>query len=399
MRTSAAFLLLLFILVRPVAGQEKLTAERPLTILAWAGIPEKELSVERLAELKDMGINTCLSTFKDTPSMMKALDLARQAGLKMVTSCPELKSQTAATVKKIMQHPALAGYFLMDEPLRKDFQELGEWARRIVAADKLHYCFVNLIAAIHPTLTQALGTNSYADYLETFVHEVPVKQLSFDFYPVLNEGLHERWYEGLEIVSSEARKEGIPFWAFALASSYNELHPTPTLAALRLQMFSNLAYGAQGLEYWAYWMNQGLRSAPIGINGRRTPVYDRIRTVNREIRDLEGVFSGARVISVHHTGLIIPRGTTRLEKLPEAIDVFETEGTGALVSVLEKGDNTFFVVVNRDLQASMTMTIHGDKTLKKVLKDGTLVPAGVYENTSEIEPGDMAVYMFPAKAK
>ena len=30
-------------------------------------------------------------------------------------------------------------------------------------------------------------------------------------------------------------------------------YPHPTLATLRLQMFSDLAYGAQGLQYFTYW--------------------------------------------------------------------------------------------------------------------------------------------------
>jgi hypothetical protein len=145
-------------------------------------------------------------------------------------------------------------------------------------------------------------------------------------------------------------------------------------------------------------MSQGLRSAPIGLNGKRTPVYDRIKEVNKEIQNLAGVFSGAKMISVNHTGTIIPRGTSRLNNLPEAIKVFETEG-GALVSILENGDNSFFVIVNCDLEKQMPFIIYGDDTLKKVLKDGTIVKAGVYDSKTELEPGDMAVYMFPTKRK
>ena len=188
----------------------------------------------------------------------------------------------------------------------------------------------------------------------------------------------------------------MPFWAFALASSYNTLHPIPTVAALRLQLYSNLAYGAQGLEYWSYWMSQGLRSAPIGLDGKRTVVYDRIKLVNNEIQNLAGVFVGAKMISVNHTGVVIPKGTTQLMTLPSAIKVFEAEG-GAVVSQLENGANTFFVVINRDLNTSLPITILGDKSLKRVLKDGTVVLASAYAATTEIEPGDVAIYMFPTK--
>ena len=392
-------LLIIFTLIfsTGIYAQDKLPFTKPVPIMAWAGIPDSETNSERFTELKEMGINVNLSNYPNANAMQRALDLAQEAGLTMVTSCPELKSDPENTARRFMNHPALAGYFLRDEPVRKDFAELGEWAKRIESADNKHFCFVNLIASINTTKTEALGTSSYAEYVNSFATIVPSKVLSFDFYPVLTDGIHESWYNGLEVFSSEATKLGKPFWAFGLSSSYNDLHPVPTIPALRLQLYSNLAYGAQGLEFWAYWMSQGLRCAPIGLDGKRTVVYDRIKNITNEIQKVAGVFVGSKLISVKHTGVVIPKGTSQLTTLPSAIKVFETEGNGALVSILENGPNTFFVVVNRDLSKNMTLTILGDETLKKVQKDGTIIKASRYSNTSEIEPGDAAVYMYPTK--
>ena len=390
---------LAIVFLNSVLAQEKIASGKQIPIIAWSGIPAEETTVEKFTELKEMGVNINLCNYPDAESMKKALDLAQKVGIRMIASCPELKTDCENTVKRFMNHPALAGYFLRDEPIQKDFAELGEWAKKIKSIDSNHFCFVNLIAAIHPTKTEALGTKSYADYIRTFAETVPVQQISYDFYPVLNEGIHERWYEGLEIVSTEARKLHLPFWAFALASSYNELHPEPTIPALRLQMFSNLAYGAQGLEYWSYRMSPGLRSAPIGLDGKRTVVYDRIKQVNSEVQSLAGVFTGAKVVSVNHTGTLIPRGTSRLTKLPHAIKVFETEGDGALVSTLENGEYTYFVIVNRNLDKSMSYIIFGDESLKKVMKHRAIISAGSYSSKNELEPGDMAVYMFPTQMK
>jgi hypothetical protein len=395
MRKIALLSLFIFICIPGLRAQSRLVNEKPLPIMAWAGIPQAETNLAKFNELKEMGINICLNNYQTTDEMLKALDVAKACGIRMMTSCPELKSDVEKTVKKSMNHPALAGYFLRDEPLCSDMPALGEWARKIQQTDKVHPLFVNLIASIHPTNTEALGAPTYAEYVKTFIREVPTSLLSFDFYPVLTEGIHDRWYEGLEIFSNEARKAGKPFWAFALASSYNELHPIPTMAALRLQLYSNLAYGAQGLEYWSYRQSEGLRSAPIDMNGKRTVVYDRIKAVNKEIQDISGVFTGSKVVSVNHTGTIIPRGTNRLFTLPKAIKVFETEGQGALVSILEKGEQTFFVIVNRDLEKNMPYVISGDSSLKRVLKDGTIVDATTYSHSLEIEPGDIAVYLFP----
>lgn len=397
MRKIALLWLCVSIAVLDGWSQNRLPAEKPLPIMAWAGIPAGETNLTRFLELKEMGINVNLSNYANAEEMVKALDLAEKAGLKMITSSPELKTEVEKTVARIKDHPALLGYFLRDEPVVGDMPALGEWGAQILRSDPNHWLFVNLIASIHPHKAEALGAATYAEYVRQFIKLVPAQMLSFDFYPVLTEGIHERWYEGLEIFSAEARKAGKPFWAFALASSYNELHPVPTLAALRLQLFSNLAYGAQGLEYWAYRMSDGLRSAPIDLQGRRTIVYDRIKEVNREIQAISPVFVGSKVVTVNHTGTIIPRGTSMLTKLPKAIRVFETEGKGALVSQLEKGGQTFFVIINRDLEKSMPYVISGDATLQKVLKDGTVVPAATYAAACEIEPGDIAVYTFPTQ--
>lgn len=344
-----------------------------------------------------MGVSISISNYPNAEAMQKGLDLAQKTGIRMISSCPELFSDVEITVKRFMGHPALAGYFLKDEPVRKDFQGLGMQARKIEAIDTEHFCFVNLFAVIHATNTQALGTSSYVEYLNTFAKEVPSKILSFDFYPILSRGVHERWYEGLELFSSETKKLNKPFWAFTLASSYNQLHPVPTSAALRLQIYTNLAYGAQGIEYWSYWMSSGLRSAPIGADGKRTATYDKIREVNSEIQKLAWVFMGSKLLSVGHTGTVIPRGTARLTKLPSAIKLFEAEEPGVQVSLLENGENTFFVVLNRDMEKTASITILGDETLRRVLKDGTLANAAAYPPGLDIEPASVAVYMFPTR--
>lgn len=66
-----------------------------------------------------------------------------------------------------------------------------------------------------------------------------------------------------------------------------------------------------------------------------------------------------------------------------------------MVSVLKKGTDTFLVIVNRDFMNAMKLTIDCDSTVKKILKDGSMIPANAYTNTMEIDPGDAAIYMWP----
>ena len=47
-----------------------------------------------------------------------------------------------------------------------------------------------------------------------------------------------------------------------------------------------------------------------------------------------------------------------------------------------------------DYKNSMKLTLLGDSNLKRILKDGSIVPASVYETTIDLAAGDIAVYMF-----
>lgn len=384
-----------------VYPQERLKSNEEIPILAWYSIPASETSVVRYQEMKDAGITHSLSFFSNADVLQKALDVAAKVGVKMVISCPELKSDPEKTVKRFMNHPALGGYHLIDEPNIHLYPELGLWARKIQSLDSKHFCYVNLFPNFADS-TQ-LGTKSYQKYVQEYINQIPVQFISFDYYPVLKERLSKTWYQNLELISDEAKKAEKPFWAFALTTNYDEDHITPqTLAAIRLQVYSDLAYGAQGLQYFTYWSatssspsKEDQRGAPISAAGKRSVVYDRVKLMSQEIQNLSGVFLGAKVISVKHTGKgAIPQGTSRLINLPKAINVLETNGAPALVSVLENDGNTFVVIVNKNHLASINLTVAGDETLKKVLKNGTIVPADTYESSMELDPGDAAIFMF-----
>ena len=122
--------------------------------------------------------------------------------------------------------------------------------------DNEHFCYLNLFPTGPKEHLDQLGVKSYREYVSRFDEQVPLPFLTFDHYPITRDGLKAEWYENLEEFSDEARKAGKPFWAFALATSHGP-YPVPTPAMLRLQVYSDLAYGAQGIQYFTYWTPQG----------------------------------------------------------------------------------------------------------------------------------------------
>lgn len=420
------------------SAQDKLPPTDELPIIAWMGVPEGQTSVDRFNELKESGINVNFSWYSKVEAVEKALDVAQQTGVKLMPFCPELKSEPEKTVKRLMNHPALFAYHLRDEPANKDFPALKEWVERIQAVDTKIPCYINLYPHCKYVESffdkDAMPENPYKEHVELFLREVPVTFLSFDHYPITEKdgirSIKGRWYENLEIISAAARERDMPFWAFALSSAHDNSpnvapgnpYPVPTIGDLKLQMYSNLAYGAQALQYFTYWGRppswmkyEGEDGGPTTHKGKRTVIYDRIKAVNTELRQRAGVFLGSQVVFVAHIpgpmpeypegypadnwGVFVqgpdgamPKGTKPLGELPGAIKKLDTHGSGAIVSLLQKEKRQFLVIVNRDCQKPMKLLVETEDHVKKVQKDGTLVPANCYYAVTEVDPGDAVIY-------
>lgn len=290
----------------------------------------------------------------------------------------------------------MAGYYLRDEPNTADFPALAEWTKRIQAIDVAHPCYINLF----PNYANAgqLGSATYQEHLDRFIKEVPVPWLSFDHYPVVGKSVRGEWYENLELVSAAAKSAGKPFWAFALAVAHDP-YPIAEIEHLRLQVFSNLAYGAQGIQYFTYWTSESphwnFHQAPIDTKGKRTVVYDRVKQVNAEVRGLSQVFLGAEVLRVGHTGTL-SRGTHAYHPVPPVAQL-KTEG-GAVVSLLAKGKQRFLAIVNRDIHTKMPLKIafSPDAKIREVTKDGTTRAVSSGDFVAELLPGDMRVLTWDA---
>ena len=384
-----------------ISAQEKLKSDGVIPILAWWSIPESETSAERFLELKESGINISFTPYSKIGELEKALNAAQKAGVKIFASCPELRTEPEKTVRRIMKHPALFGYHLVDEPSAAAYKDLGKWTVPIQSIDKEHPCYINLLPNWAPA--QAFGTNTYSEHVELLIKEVPLPFLSFDHYPLTvgAEGKRQigsAWYQNLEIIASISQKAKMPFWAFALTTAH-ATYPVPTIGEIKLQMFSNLAYGAQGLQYFTYWTpeqgrDQDFHHGPIGLDWKRTEVYDRVKQINKEIQNYAGVFLNAKLVTIAHAGLNRPSGTRYIDMLPKQIKVLETNGKNAIVSIMEKDNRQFLVIVNKDFENPMKLTIYTDDVVQKVLTDGTLIPANSYTPTIEIDPGDMAIYIW-----
>jgi hypothetical protein len=374
--------------------EETLRLQDKIPILAWYSIPVEEATLERYRELKEAGFNLTFSHTSTFEDALRALDLADSVGIKSIFSCRELENEPEETVNKVKNHPGLAGYFLRDEPACRDFPGLAAWSRKIRAVDDEHYCYLNLFPNYAPD--EVLG-DTYQRYVQRFIEDVDLQVLSFDFYPIVGDNLiRERWYENLEVIAEEAQKSGKPFWAFALSTAHTP-YPIPTIAHLKVQMYSNLAYGAQYLQYFTYWTPTdttiwNFHEGPISFEKKRSQVYERVQEVNKELQNRAFVFMGAKTLSIRHTGATIPVGTKRLEQLPLKVKTLDTKDDGAIVSLLEKGADQFLVIVNKSIVKPLDLHITFNDKTDIIRKDGSIDDASKYSSWFRIDAGEAEIF-------
>lgn len=120
------YYLLLLLCPLSLFAQEKIKPNGQIPIVAWHGIPCEEMTVERFKEQKAAGFTLNFSFNHNNDKLQKALDAAQKAGMQLIIHTPQLRSEPEKTVKRFMNHPAVAGYFLKDEPVVGEFAELGE---------------------------------------------------------------------------------------------------------------------------------------------------------------------------------------------------------------------------------------------------------------------------------
>lgn len=385
-----------------------------IPVKAWLGPPAEATTLERYRELADCGFTQSFSGFPDADSQERALDIAHEAGIQLYVYCPELGTDPEATVARFEDHPAVAGWHLRDEPATPALPELAAWMQRIQAVDELagrrpfgsrpipgrnmHWCYINLFPTYVPL--EPLGSPSYADHVETYLTTVPAEILSYDHYPIVGDQLRGDYYWNLEIIRNAARRHGIPFWAFTLAVAHNP-YPIPTMGHLRLQVFSDLVYGAAGIQYFTYWTpvsdHWNFHEGPIRVDGTRSPVWDLAQAMNREIAGYAPVFADADVIGVGHTEPQ-PMGTVPYRPRSPVRNL-TAGGKGAVVAHLVKADPDepgglwhFLAIVNRDFAGPMPLTVELEPgSYAQVGLDGVLEPLAEPRVATELSAGNLLV--------
>ena len=349
---SKIFLPFLFCLPVSVAAE--------IPILGFIGAYSADHRLEDYRAMRDAGFDVSVDGYDSIGEITLSLNRARQVGIKLMVAGRQIMDFPAETAEAIRNHPALFGYMLGDEPRMDDFDTYKHRYHAIRAADSTHLCYQNLFPYYGDELLETIGAASYEEYLRKF-SEIPLPQISFDFYPIWDYDIRPTWYYTLEAVRRESLRTGVPFWAFVLSTPHVG-YPQPTLEMLRLQIYSNLAYGAQAIQYFTFRTpppddTYDYHNGPITLEGKKTETYNIVRDMNRELHEVIPFFDGCTVERVGHL-LEVPLGTERFNGAPRGLRRLKVVGTrGAVVSVLRQGDKRYLAVVNKDFETDLRVDI------------------------------------------
>ena len=332
-----------------------------MPIIAFYGVPDVGNS-EDYRFLRECGFNVNHRWYESINGIIKACRDADKQGIKILGECPELFSNPVRAANLLKREKGFFGYHIKDEPSITDIPSLESKIKTIHCIDSTHVFYINLLPYYYPDkLQDMIKTDSYEKYLKT-ASSTSCQQLSFDYYPILKTGIRNTWYRNLEMIRQECLSSRKPFWGFICSVPHGD-YPTPTLGSLRLQVYSNLAYGAQAIQYFTYWTppreadNLNYHNGPISADGNKTSTYYLVQQMNKELKFISQLFYGAQILSVHHLGTL-SEGTTRLNNIPVNLRFLKIVGAmGAVISQLRKDGHDYLGIVNKNYQKNMKVEI------------------------------------------
>ncbi|MDE6008592.1 MAG: hypothetical protein K2G90_05225 [Muribaculaceae bacterium] len=356
----------------------------------------KDFSSKNIRLLQEGGINISLGPGMNLENSLQIADSLDSTGMKYLVNCPQVRNPDLfqKSVSALMKHPSVIGYWIKDEPRIDQFQEWLDCKNRIQSVDSIHFCLINLLPIKYPG---PYGGQEYETYLKKYINLFSPPFFSFDNYCIIEtEGgpqVFDNYYENLEVAKKVQHDTSTPFRTFCLTSPHLS-YPIPTYNYLNFEAFSSLAYGSQGIIYYTIshdpTRQTEFKTAPLDINGNKTPIWDAMKKINQEIQNLSNVFLGCKVIDVWHTGEKIPEGTSPLITLPDPLTQFKSQSEGVVLSQISNKGKRYFIIVNHDIHNSQNIKIKSKVKISRLTQNGNLKKGKSFKIT--IPPGGHTIF-------
>ena len=273
--------------------------------------PASFITTERYREAKEAGLDFVIGLYEQgcaSPDVLLALECAAEAGMKYMVRDDGLINYTQSAslenmrkkIEPVVSQDACFGISVKDEPSAAYFSALGK-SRKLYEQITDKPYFVNLFPN-YATPAQ-LGNVGYTEYVERFCSKVGGDVLSVDHYPLgkdvgLGYGVNELFLSNLEIIQTNAAKNGMEHWEYLQGMEADASCKRPDYNDMRFQIYTSMAYGTVTMNYFCYFTPSGLAaeeydatgSAFIDGKGDKTDIYYAGQKINAEIHAFDHVY-------------------------------------------------------------------------------------------------------------
>lgn len=317
-------------------------------------------------------IQNVSGTDLNTPEKnFKMLDLAAKYGMKMYVSDPRVTGsdkEIEEMVETYRHHPATAGYYIRDEP----DSVMLDWAiktyRKIASLDKDKIPHVNLF----PDFAVKNYEKAYVERWIEGVGKEKLKYLSFDNYPYLRKGKFEKsYYNNLDIIRRAGLKYKVKTSSYLQSFGIVNTFRRPDENEMRLNVYSNLAYGIKNPVWFCYATptgqgDQKFMNSVIDSLGQKTDLYKPFQQFNSEMTQLGKTLVHLDAVEVYHSGDSLWMGT---KPVPADFILKPVEPSSQIILSRFKDQNNnqqYVMVVNKSFKEAKKFAFHLDGKVRKV---------------------------------
>jgi hypothetical protein len=288
------------------------------------------------------------------------------------------EKQIRANIRELVDQvrpDAALGFYLRDEPSVALMPGLGQVAALLRESLPDRWPYVNLYP-MHAGARQ-LGARDYQVYVRKAIALIHPPFLSYDNYSLLAGEMRDRFFTNLEIIRRLSLEAKIPFWNCILANAhFNYMDPSD--ATFNLQVYSTLAYGGRGIQYFTYFTPAigNYRLGAIDPFGNRTPTWEMLRRINNQIHALAPTVIRLRSTGVYHSPPVPAECRPLLEsRLVQAVEMTTPSLRPPVKPHFLLGEfedpegHAYLMLVNKDLSHSFLVRLRlkqGGRKLSRI---------------------------------
>lgn len=276
-----------------------------ILVSGWSVHPSELIDPQKCARAREMGLDIAyVHPPKDSDSLLELLDVCEQNNVGVFYFDPSVYGITEDHYWMIPQktasyarHPALYGIVLRDEPGVYDFPRLARLTRVCKEMETNAIPVINLYPD-YANRDQLNGV-TYEEYIDRFAREVDLPYLSYDYYPLSDDGVKHRvtdsYLTNFETVARACRKYRKDLWFFIQAMGFNQIMRIPTEEELRWQVYVAVSFGTKVLQLFCYATpddagGEVFLSALIDRNSQKTERYDLMKKIIAEMHGFDHAY-------------------------------------------------------------------------------------------------------------